>query len=354
LAINYGALRGRFDRARREDDRESPHLQLRVLAGDTAWRVTVNVESEDGSEVVYWVVNPITNHPILDAIAGLPVGFSVVRRDAAHALDFVKAPLFDFAAGLALPASGNANADDLQDLLLMHLHQLKAASGDLIVFGARFAHNRHHPIDREFGNRSGRNGVHDVHLNQGNRRGGGHAGDNGAFHDGGLLLAFPDRTVGLFLAFQSQWVPTDWDGDPVPGSRSIRDLLGRYSPPSAPAPPIPSERTVTVRPGSVYLERALINPAGGDLGGETVVLGNLATTAIDLAGWSLQDTTGRTSPLIGTIAAGASLIVELDGTGVQLGNNRGNLLLLDEQGRQVDAVTYTTEDASIEGRYVRF
>src|SRR5690242_2947014 len=106
MAIYYGALRGTFDRARREDDRDSPHLQIRVLAEDTPWRVTVNVESEDRSEVVYWIVNPITNHPILNAIDGLPVGFSPVRRDAAHALDFVKAPLFDFAAGLVLPASG--------------------------------------------------------------------------------------------------------------------------------------------------------------------------------------------------------------------------------------------------------
>ncbi len=355
MAINYGALRGTFDRAKREVDRDSPHLQIRVLAGDTAWRVSVNVESEDGSEVIYWVVNPITNHPILNAIAGLPGGFSAVRRDAAHALDFVKAPLFDFAAGLVLPSSGSANADDLQDMLVMHLYQLKSAGGDLIAFGARFGRNRHRPIDREFGNRSGRNGIHDVHLNQGNRRGSGHAGDNGPFHDGGLLLAFPDRTVGLFLAFQSQAVPTDSNGDPAPGSRLIRDLLGRHiPPPTPPAAPVPSERVAAVRPGTVYLERALINPAGGDLGRETVVLGNLATTAVDLAGWSLQDTTGRTTPLTGTIAAGASLIVELDGAGVQQGNKRGNLLLLDEQGQQVDAVTYSTEDARTEDRYVRF
>jgi uncharacterized protein YukJ len=28
--------------------------------------------------------------------------------------------------------------------------------------------------------------------------------DNGTFHDGGLVLAFPDRYLGLFLAFQTQ------------------------------------------------------------------------------------------------------------------------------------------------------
>ena len=48
-------------------------------------------------------------------------------------------------------------------------------------------------------------------MNQGNV--GAHSGDNGAFHDGGLLLAFPDRVVGLLLGFQTQRVPTDANGD---------------------------------------------------------------------------------------------------------------------------------------------
>jgi uncharacterized protein YukJ len=341
MAINYGALRGKFDRAKREDGEGTPHLQIRVLADGTPWRVAVNVESQDGSEVVYWVVNPITNHPILNAIAGVPAGFKTVQRDGAHALDFVKAPLFKFPAGLMLPPSGSANADDLQDLLLVHLEQLKTAGGDLIAFGAKFDSNRHLPIDQEFGNLTGLNGVHDIHCNQGNPKAGGHAGDNGTFHDGGLLLAFPDRTVGLFLAFQSQQVPTDQQGNPAAGSRAIRDLITK-----------PDDDTP--KDGVVYLERALINPVGADPGHETVVLGNLLTSDVDLTGWKLQDTNGRTSPLTGTIAAGASLVVELDGSGVQLGNKRGNLLLLDNQGKQVDAVTYTSEDAKVEDRYVRF
>src|SRR5215213_3462352 len=68
MAITYGVLRGTFDRAKREDnDPASPHLQIRVLANGTPWRISVNVHSQDGSKVVYWVVNPLTNHPILNA-----------------------------------------------------------------------------------------------------------------------------------------------------------------------------------------------------------------------------------------------------------------------------------------------
>jgi uncharacterized protein YukJ len=343
----YGALHGRFDRAKREDDESSPHLQIRLLAGDTPWRVAVNVQSQDGSEVVYWIVNPITNHPILNALEGRSTGFGGVQRDAAHALDFVKAPLFGFPAGLTLPPSGSANADDLQDLLLTHLNQLRTAGGDLVAFGARFDRNLNKAIDREFGNTSGLNGIHDVHLNQGNPAGR-HADDNGAFHDGGLLLVFPDRTVGVFLACQSQLVPTDQRGHPAPASVALRDLIGRVPGPTPrPLPLVPSG-------DSVYIERALINPAGADPGLERVVIGNLATAPRDLTGWTLQDTNGRTSPLSGSIEAGSSLVVHLDGSGAQLRNKRGNLLLLDRDGNQVHAVTYSSEDANVEDRYVKF
>jgi uncharacterized protein YukJ len=119
----------------------------------------------------------------------------------------VKAPLFDFALGRTLPPSGSANADDLQDLLTLYLDQCKSAGGELCAFGAKFDRNLHKPIDAEFGNTDGLHGVHGIHMNQGNV--GAHAHDNGPFHDGGLLLSFPDRIMGLFLAFQTQRVPTD-------------------------------------------------------------------------------------------------------------------------------------------------
>jgi hypothetical protein len=46
--------------------------------------------------------------------------------------------------------------------------------------------------------------------------------------------------------------------------------------------------------------------------------------------------------------------IVLDGNGVQLGNQGGNLILQDQTSAQVDAVTYTGEDASLEDRFVRF
>ena len=90
----------------------------------------------------------------------------------------------------------------------------------------------------------------------------------------------------------------------------------------------------TRRQRRVYLERALINPAGPDPGHEAVVIGNLATDEVSLHGWRLIDRNGNITKLDAQIAAGASEVVTLDGTGVQLGNNGGNLILQDESGTQ--------------------
>ena len=195
MAILYGTLRGRVDRYKREDQASTPHLQVRVLdQTGQPWRIAVNVQSEDKSDVVFWVVDPLAGHPILDGLDALATGFTAQPPDSRHALDFVKAPLFDLALGRALPPSGAASADDLQDLLSLYLDQCKAAGGEMFAFGAKFDQNLHKPIDAEFGNTDGLHGVHDIHMNQGNV--GAHAGDNGAFHDGGLILRFPAGSSG--------------------------------------------------------------------------------------------------------------------------------------------------------------
>ena len=341
MSITYGVLRGRPDRYTREDGASTPHLQIRVVdASGQPWRIAVNVQSGDGSEVVFWVVDPLTGHPILNTLPTLATGFTRTADNSATSLDYVKAPLFDFTLGRALPPSGNANADDLQDLLGLYLDQCKAAGGEVYAFGAKFDSNLHKPIDIDFGNTDGLHGVHDIHMNQGNV--GAHAGDNGTFHDGGLLLAFPDRLVGLFLAFQSQRVPTDAVGDASSGATPLSQLIGGH-----PAP-------VTDSTGQAYLERALINPVGADPGHEAVELGNYSTTSTSLHGWRIVDRNRRETKLDVVLAGGASAVVTLDGTGIQLGNNGGNLVLLDDRGEQMDSVTYAAGEASVVDRFVRF
>jgi uncharacterized protein YukJ len=341
MVTAYGVLRGRPDRYKREDNDSTPHLQIRLVEPDgQPWRIAVNVQSNTGSHVAFWLADPLVGHPLLGSLPGLAHGFTSVTKSADHSLDYVKAPLFDWKAGRVLPPSGNASSDDLQDLLSLYLDQCKAAGGEVYAFGAKFTKNLHKPIDIEFGNTDGLHGIHDIHMNQGNV--GAHAGDNGVFQDGGMILAFPDRFLGLFLAFQSQRIPTDAAGNAGPGAVPIEQILK-----GGPVVPAPT-------PTAVYLERALVNPRGPDAGREVVVLGNLATTAQTLANWRLIDKNGRITPLHVTLGPGQSLAVALDGQGVQLGNQGGNVILQDQDGVQVDVVTYTATDASPDDRYIRF
>src|ERR1700752_3617609 len=297
MALQYGVLRARFDRAKREDGLSTPHLQIRALdAPGQPWRVAVNVQSQDRSEVVFWIVDPLVGHPILDSGSTRPSGFSPAGPNATTSLDYVTAPLFDFSLGRVLPPSGSANADDLQDLLGLYLDQCKAAGGEIFTFGMKFDSNRHLPIDAEFGNTDGLHGIHDIHMMQGNV--GEHAADNGAFRDGALLLAFPDRTVGIFLAFQTQRIPTDGNGKPRPDAKPLSSLI-------APAgQPIP----VTPTGSAGYPEPATYNTPGADPGHEVVVLGNCTITPQKLAGWHLIDRNGRATDLDIEIGAGASAL----------------------------------------------
>ena len=348
MAMLYGVLRGRPDRFKREDNTSTPHLQIRVLEdGGQPWRIAVNVQSDTGSHVAFWVVDPLAGHPLLASLPARASGFSTVTANAGNALDFVKAPLFDWTLGRSLPPSGSASSDDLQDLLSLYLTQCKAAGGEIYAFGAKFDRNLHKPIDAEFGNLDGLHGIHDIHLNQGNV--GSHAGDNGVFHDGGLILAFPDRYLGLFLGFQTQCIPTDAAGNAAPGAAAIGQIISQGPGPGPEPGPIP----VPV-PSTVYIERALLNPSGDDTGHEIVVLASLSTTAQTLTGWRLLDKNARVTAINTSLGPGQSVAIALDGTGVQLGNQGGNLILQDHTTAQVDVVTYTAADAGVENRYVRF
>ena len=81
MTLSYGVLRARFDRVKREDGAATPHLQIRAVdSSGQPWRIAVNVESDDGSEVVFWVVDPLVGHPILAALAAMASGFTHRRQ----------------------------------------------------------------------------------------------------------------------------------------------------------------------------------------------------------------------------------------------------------------------------------
>jgi len=355
MALHYGVLRGRVDIFKREDDLNTPHLQIKVIdGGNQAWRIAVNVLSIDQSHLVFHRIDPLQSHPVLAGLAPLASGFTEIsepNRSSAGALDYFRAPLFDWPTGVAVPSTGPGANDDLQDMLLTYLKQLREQSGEIFAFGAKFPEPGEapnpRPIDNQFNTRQG---IHDIHMNQGNPAGR-FANDNGVFQDGGLILRFPNRHMGLFLRFQTQWLPTDdATGHRSPNAQAIPPG-GQPAPEGEPAPPpIPSP----VGDPDIYIERALINPAGDDVGKEAVVLGNATTEVVNISGWMIVDKNNKLEPLQGTLAPGESLRVQLTGNGAQLGNNGGTISLVNPTGTRVHSVSYAKDDIGKQARYLRF
>lgn len=354
MALAYGVLHGKIDLFKREDDLDTPHLQIKIIDGQNkAWRVPVNVLSGDQSFLIFHRVDPLQSHPLLATLPQVAAGFTLLpaaSRSATTGVDYLRAPLFDWPTGIAVPSTRPGENDDLQDMLIAYLIQLKAQNGEIYAFGAKFPEPGQSfspkPIDKEMGTTQG---VHDIHMNQGNPNPGPFAKDNGVFQDGGLILKFATRYVALMLRFQTQWLPTD-------NATGHRLANAQPIPPGGtPGGGVPPEPPPPISAPAVYIERALVNPVGADPKKEAIVLGNTTSAAVDVGGWSLLDKNDNTETIDALIIApGESRLVVLTGKTMQLGNKGGTIRLKNKQGAQIHAVTYSQEDAKEEGRYVRF
>ncbi len=349
IALHYGVLRGKVDIFKREDDLDTPHLQIRIIDGNgEKWRIAVNVLSSDKSFLIFHRAEPLQSHPLLSEIVKVKSGFTHIpepSRSASTSLDYFRAPLFDWPTGIAIPSAGPEGDDDLQDTLSAYLKNLKEQGGEIFAFGAKFpapgAPFKEYLIDRQFGTKQG---IHNIHMNQGNPSGQ-YAKDNGVFQDGGLILKFPNRFVGIFLRFKTEWLPTNENGNRLPSSKEV---------PPGGSPEVGEGPTEVSNP-LVYIERVLVNPAGSDPGKEIVVIGNTTTSSVDLTGWRIADK-NNCAEIIPSLQLppGESRLVKLSGKGAQLGNKGGTIRLEDPSGTQIHAVSYSEGDAKVEGRYIRF
>ena len=320
----YGVLAGRVVDRLAETGSDTPHYQLHVEgAGD--YRIAVNVRSQQQPPDLLYVADETFAHPLVQALSALGDGFTgLASEPGGLALDFIRANLFDRAAMRPVPSTAPGPDNDLADLLDHFVERAMAdPAARLYAFGQRWGPEAGTP-DKIFGFSPG-NGVHDIHMNQGNS--GRFTADDGVWQDGGLLLHFPaqDQWVAVFLAFQSQaWHTDDRTGHAL-------ELPG----------PDQLEPDHTVR-----IVAALVNPEGPAPEAETVTLLNASPHELDLAGWSLADREKRRMPLAaGTLAAGDTLRVTV-APPVALGNSGGLITLLDADGLKVDGVAYTKEQAA--------
>jgi uncharacterized protein YukJ len=325
----YGVLRGGIIDARREDDPETPHYQVHVLADGTSYRVAVNVKSQMSPSELLFLVDDRFRHPVITGLPGLPHGFTQLQREPGSlALDFIRGNLFDRLRLRTLPPNLPGPDNDLSDLVEHYVARASQERGsEVYAFGERWGPEQD-KRDKIFGFVPG-NGIHDIHMNQGNHPQ--FARDDGVWQDGALLFHFPstDQWVAVILAFQSQ----SWHTDDITGH-----AITEPGPVPGPAEP---DRIVRI-------VGALVNPIGPAPELEMVTLLNASPGPVQLAGWKIADRFKNKQSLTGTLAAGVTLTVPVQPP-VQLGNRGGIITLLDDRGLKVDGVSYTEQEAQREG-----
>ena len=220
---NYSVLAGR-PTAGKVVSGASAHYQITMQADGGTFTVAVNIQSVDGSEVLYAIEEEFTP-PDLAGLTALPMGMTALKSEAGGlALDYVRSvvdgsPMITKAQMTLLPkqsekAKGSsveaeaiqrAKARALENAVITLLNMTIAdKDGVIYAFGSAYADGG--KVD----------GIHDIHMNQGNPKGS-HSGDNGVWQDGALFISLPSQNkwTAVFIAFQTESWTTDSAGNPV-------------------------------------------------------------------------------------------------------------------------------------------
>jgi uncharacterized protein YukJ len=189
----------------------SPHYQIQVQTADgETITVAVNIQSVDGSEVLYLIDS--TFQPDNEAVlTAQPTGLqSLPSTPGGLALDYVRStvggrPMVTKSQMSLLP-TGTGIQNDLHNQVVDLLNQAVAdANGTIYAFGSAYS------------DPGGVQGIHDIHMNQGNPVHN-HSADNGVWQDGAIFINLPasQTWTAVFIAFQTEsWTTDDTTGNPV-------------------------------------------------------------------------------------------------------------------------------------------
>lgn len=224
-----------------KQDPKSPHIYLHFTDDSSSGKkleAAINVKSTDkDTRLVFWL-NRNFSHPITEQLSKLNQGFHLAQESSSiqnisthnshnshhhhnshhrhnrrqtstlQGLDFIRIKnLVDIKAGEVLPhdipGPNNDILDDLDPILTDAINQKATA----YIFGSSYG-----------------TGIHDIHMNQGSLP----SYSNGIYEDGALLFEFQDgHWEAVFLAFASQRIPTNDQGEYEPNSESLADILGQ-------------------------------------------------------------------------------------------------------------------------------
>lgn len=226
-----------------KQDPKSPHIYLHFTDDSSSSKkleAAINVKSTDkDTRLVFWLTRDFT-HPITEQLSNLDLGFHLaqsqnsslskneshshghshirhhtsrhrhVRREQStlQGLDFLRTKdLVNIESGEVLPDDAPGPNNDILDKLEPIISDAINKKATAYIFGSSYG-----------------SGIHDSHMNQGSLP----SYSNGIYEDGALLFKFEDgHWEAVFLAFASQKIPTDSDGEAESNSKSLASILGQ-------------------------------------------------------------------------------------------------------------------------------
>ncbi|KAH8658124.1 hypothetical protein BX600DRAFT_439293 [Xylariales sp. PMI_506] len=201
----------------------SPHGSLVFSDGSTKYRQlssAINVKSTGSDpDLVYWSSNDF-QHPITERLQTLEPGFHSLTGSEQGpdglALDLLRGNLLNISQGTILQTNVAGPHNDIVDDLTEIFSDAIDAKATVYLFGQQYS-----PTP---------DGIHDIHMNQGNTGRASWTRENGIYQDGSILLQYPDgHWVSVFIAFASQATETTSGGQPASGSKTFAQLLGQSS-----------------------------------------------------------------------------------------------------------------------------
>lgn len=327
----YTLFSGRVLDRSSEPDGQSPHFQILLGAGHERFRVAINTRSGSSqgrtSELLFFADDDF-RHPVTRELSTVPDGsLPVESRPHGLALDYQRGGLVERRYMRKIPPSVPGPRNDLVDELDYRVGRALAdPTIRLHAYGTRWGPEPEIP-DQDFGFVPG-NGIHDVHMNQGNRDE--HWHDNAIWSDGGLIFHEPDRDrwCAIFLAFQSQSWHTDDAGNPIP----------RPASPNGHASDSGDDHF------AARIIAAFVHPNDEKRGVEHVTIRNDSGRALDVTGWRVLNRAGEAMDLAGQIPPRRGRRFPLP-AGLPLSTRGGRIRLLDRAGQEIDGVSYTRREA---------
>jgi len=340
---NYGVIKGQvFDYKNTE---KKNHFQV-VIQTKTSlndcYRVAVNVRSsEEGSPDLYYTLYSDFKHSFTEKFKQFDFGYTKLgQTPGPGAVDYIRSNMFDILKMQIIPATLPGPENDLVELVEFWVKKAKAENAEIYAFGERWFPKL--PHDNYFQDIPDQ-GIHDIHMNQGNPNPGSFSKDNGIWQDGGLFFYFPqsNKWTALFLRFQTQAIHTDdVTGHPLKDGSGNMSTGTSINLPEVNAP--------------VYIDAALVNPVpDDDEGQEKIILFNPNEITIDLEGWGILDASNRKETLHESIGSGETLTVTLSGNSTLLGNNGGIITLINYNDVKIDGVSYTRNQVK-KGKWIHF